>query len=356
MAKEDRLLSQLNTSPTAVKDAALWQVIKQLIKRIRDLEDLIGGGSTTTNITNEIIQQFITGGDIGSGDDGAMGPQGIRGIDGAIGTGGPAGPITVGPMGLNGEDGEDGFPIPGNIGLTGPQGIQGPQGPVTVGPMGMNGEDGEDGFPIPGPVGPNGSTIEDWEGKVICCAGNGDPNLALSTITIFGAAPTPTNITTSQGRVSYFKLRTAITVANIRWYAVGSTTTIYHIAIYKASDDSRVSSDNNPSTVANTWNLIADSFTLNANELYYCVVSADSVGSTAGPVALGNTITSTTGQIRALPTAWPGNLDWDSNYVRSYSFAVVAVTLGVLPNPGNTPTAFSATLTGGMPAIFLDAA
>ena len=193
------------------------------------------------------------------------------------------------------------------------------------------------------------------QSHIIACAGDGNPNLALATIQIESAAPTPTNITISQGRVSYFKLKEPITVVAIRWYGVGATTAIYHIAIYRASDNVRMSADNNPNTTLNAWDTVADSFTLAADTLYYVVVSADTTGTTAGIAALGATTISTAGQIRALPTAWPGNLDWDNNFITSYAFAVVAVTSGVLPDPGNAPTAFAANLTGGMPAIFLDA-
>lgn len=142
MAKEDRLLSQLNTSKTAASDQALWQVIKQLIKRIRDLEALLevngitsgsGGTANTTNIT-QIIQQFDIGGNSGS-DGGEFGPPGMRGIDGSIG---PAGAIgLIGPIGMDGIDGQDGISIQGPIGLTG-----------VAGPMGIPGIDGIDGDSI----------------------------------------------------------------------------------------------------------------------------------------------------------------------------------------------------------------
>lgn len=86
----DRLLTQLNTSGLQVKDNPLYQVIKQLIGIIKDLESVIGGGSgggggssVTNYITN--IQQVLSSEDGGGGNGGEMGPPGVAGISGANG-------------------------------------------------------------------------------------------------------------------------------------------------------------------------------------------------------------------------------------------------------------------------------
>lgn len=76
MANEnlDRLISQINTSPTAKNDYALWQVITQLIRKLKELNALIsasGSGSTINNITN--INQFLDiMSDSGGSDDGSI--------------------------------------------------------------------------------------------------------------------------------------------------------------------------------------------------------------------------------------------------------------------------------------------
>lgn len=360
---QDRLLSQLNQSGLQIKDNPLYQVIKQLIAASKqfqnELESISSSSSSTTVITKE---SSGLPGMIGmAGKDGLPGPPGIKGVSGSTGATGAKGPTTLGPMGLHGKDGLQGFPIPGNrgnTGATGPTGITGSKGPTTIGPMGLNGKDGMPGFSIPGPKGADGSSsIAAWEGNIVACLGDGNPGIGLHGIIIGSNGATPTNIGTVTARISYFRLRTAITVANIRWYAIGSTTAIYHIAIYRASDNVRMSADNNPNTVANTWNSIADSFTLDANTLYYCAVSCDTTGTTGGPISWGQSLATASGSIQVLPTSWPGNLDIDlaTPLISPYAFAQVAVTAGVLPNPGNAPVALAATITGGIPAIFLDA-
>lgn len=158
----DRLLSQLNTSGLQQKDNPLYQVIAELIRQVKrvDNETTTSSGTVITNLTE--ISQFIDlAGNSGDGDSESFivpGQKGDTGSAGAAGSTGATGPLTLGPIGLNGEDGEDGFPIPGNPGAAGSQGIQGIAGPVTLGPMGMDGDDGEDGFPIPGPTGATGAT------------------------------------------------------------------------------------------------------------------------------------------------------------------------------------------------------
>ena len=65
----DRLLSQLNQSQLQQKDNPLYQVIKQLIQRIKELENATG--ITSTTIEQTIFQQFM-GMDDGGGDGGEV--------------------------------------------------------------------------------------------------------------------------------------------------------------------------------------------------------------------------------------------------------------------------------------------
>jgi len=352
--------------PHAIRDLTQPQVAQDIDdnfdsiwEAVKELKALIGTGSSSTPgvIGADGLPGIGMPGD--DGEDGPIGPPGPRGLTGAAGaagTPGAAGPLTIGPMGIDGDDGEDGWTIPGPPGPkgdAGAAGATGAAGPMTLGPMSLEGEPGEDGWP--GPPGPSGDIKQTWEGRIVACAGDGNPNTALTLMSNAVASPTPNNIGTTIGRVSYFKLKRGITVANIRWYSIGSTTSIYHTAIYRASDNARMSSDNSLTTTAAQWDSVADAFTLSPNVLYYCVVSADTTGTTGGPLALSGTIGATTGAIQVVPTSWPGSLDINATtpIIIPYAFANVAVTAGALPDPGNTPTAIT-TWSGGMPAIFLD--
>jgi hypothetical protein len=135
--KEDRLLSQLNQSKTALQDNALWSVIKQLINRLKALESLTNsdsgsGGSSVTNIT-EIIQYLSSGdGDSGGGEESIPipGNTGLTGPAGATGAQGPPFPAFIF---LEQEQAEDILPIPGNTGPTGPTGSTGATGSQAIG-------------------------------------------------------------------------------------------------------------------------------------------------------------------------------------------------------------------------------
>ena len=150
----DRLLSQLNQTQLAQKDNPTYQVIKQLIQRIKDLESLISGGDTT-NITNitQIIQQFGMD-DSGGGDEGGTVP-GTKGDKGDIGNAGPTGPPFPAFIYLEADDPEQLLPIPIK-GDKGDTGSAGPTGPQSIGFV-LQGEDAEDSLFIPGPVGPPGA-------------------------------------------------------------------------------------------------------------------------------------------------------------------------------------------------------
>ena len=167
-------------------------------------------------------------------------------------------------------------------------------------------------------------------------------------------SPTPTNITSTVARISYFTLDTAITVNKIRWYGVGATTGLYHVAVYRDSDSARLAILDDFNTGAATWGNGTFSVTLSANILYFLAVSVDTTGTTAGILSLGPSVAATTGQI-VLPTNWPGNLDINaaSPKIIPYGLAQFAVTAGALPAtaPGR---ANQAAWTGGMPAFFLD--
>lgn len=58
ISSTDRLLAQLNQTQLAQKDNPTYQVIKQLIGRIKELESSIGTTGTSTTVVNETINQI----------------------------------------------------------------------------------------------------------------------------------------------------------------------------------------------------------------------------------------------------------------------------------------------------------
>lgn len=202
----------------------------------------------------------------------------------------------------------------------------------------------------------NYGTTTPWYGRVYAAAGNGDPQLAWSMAVNSGTvAATPTNITTSVARVSYFRLPQDFTVNKIRYYGVGGVTTTYRIAIYNGDTLARILTETAFTTTANTWGEIGSSLALSlaAGQLYFIACSVNATGTTAGVLCLGSSVAPTTGQVQVLPKSFPGNLDIDSGYFPGPMFAQGAVTTGALPDPFPT-VAVQSSWTGGMPLFFLD--
>lgn len=131
MARDDRLdklLARLNISGMRAKDTPLYEVIAELIKRVKELSTetaSVTPGDVVTNITE--IHQRIDLGD-GGGGDGDIGPPGIRGADGATGATGAQGPPFPAFIVMEQESEEIPLPIPGPKGDTGAIGPTGPAG------------------------------------------------------------------------------------------------------------------------------------------------------------------------------------------------------------------------------------
>src|SRR3990167_1497999 len=200
---------------------------------------------------------------------------------------------------------------------------------------------------------PGGGSNPAWYGKLLGCMGNGNPNDLLRNMLHNPIHATPTNITVSVARCAFFRPAANITVNTIRFFGVGATTGVYHVAIYRHSDLTRLTADLSPNTAAQTWGTAATSLglALTAGALYFIAVSVDTTGTTAGMHCLS----ATTGRIGVLPPSWPGNLDIDlaTPIIDPVAFCQFAVSTGALPNPAAT-LALQAAWTGGMPAIFLD--
>lgn len=198
------------------------------------------------------------------------------------------------------------------------------------------------------------STTPSWATKVIGARGDGSPGLLLAMIQQGGvAAPTPTQITTSIARISFFRPVADITINTIRYYGVGTVASRYRVAIYRYSDGARLTGQLLFDTTANTWGAITVSpaITLQSDTLYYIAVAVSGTGTTQGIAACGTGVGATTGQIQTAPQNLPGNLA-AANFLNGY-YAQFAVTNGALPDPAPTLTN-QAAWTGGMPAFWLD--
>lgn len=189
-----------------------------------------------------------------------------------------------------------------------------------------------------------------WEGNIAAASGDGNPNLAFALLLRGNSSPTPTNITTSVARISYFRLRTALTVNKIRYYGRGVTTDVHRIAIYNGDTLARVMTETAFTTASSAWGGIGSGLglVLAAGQLYFIAVAVNATGTTAGVMAYAAPPV----QVFGTPKGWPGNLDVDAGYV-SASYAQGAVTSGALPDPFPTVAAAGA-WSNGMPAFFLD--
>ena len=198
---------------------------------------------------------------------------------------------------------------------------------------------------------PGGGSPPAWKGAIAAAWKDGDPHWILDSMLHNPINATPTNISITVARCAFFKLDTALTVSKIRWFGVGATTGLYHVAIYRVSDLARMAILDDFNTAAQAWGSGAFSCTLAANVLYLLAVAVDTVGTTAGV----HCHSATTGRIGIIPTNWPGNLDIDaaSPKIDAMGFCQFAVTAGALP--ATLPTlVLQAAWTGGMPAFFLD--
>jgi hypothetical protein len=205
---------------------------------------------------------------------------------------------------------------------------------------------------------PGGGSLPVWAGKICAAYGDGNPARALEQMSTQGVAivdATPTNISTSVARISYFILSTDLVVNKVRFYGVGTTTNVYRVAIYRQSTLARLSAETAFSTAANTWGSVYSSLnlTLTAGVLYFIAVSVNATGTTAGVRCLSGSPNTAGPWRNVLPSAWPGNLIASGGFSGAPALGQFAVTTGALPDPAAT-LAVQSGWTGGMPALFLD--
>jgi len=144
-----------------------------------------------------------------AGPQGPQGPSGANGYIGADGATGPQGPQgPTGPSGSNGTIGVDGA-----TGPQGPQGVQGPQGPQGVqgptGPVGTYVATGAtSGFGLSGSANSSGATFTVTSNGTstntpsTLVFRDGDGNIALNTLTVYGDILPAVNNTVSLGSTS----------------------------------------------------------------------------------------------------------------------------------------------------------
>jgi hypothetical protein len=200
-------------------------------------------------------------------------------------------------------------------------------------------------------------------GVIAGAYGDGDPSKLLSMCQNNGVgAATPTFITVTVARCSFFRLPFNMTVNKIRFYGVGATTAIYHAALYRFSDLVRLTDDFNFDTAANTWGSIGDNLglSLTANTLYFMACGVDSTGTTAGILTFssGSSYTSQTGAIAVIPgdKKMAGSLGIDNGNIQSYLFQMtVSFLAGGLVNPATIDIIKGqGAWSGGIPAFWLD--
>lgn len=196
-----------------------------------------------------------------------------------------------------------------------------------------------------------GGSNPPWWGVVAATFGNSDPAVVLARMLHNPLHATPTDISTSVARCSYFRPPANIAVTTIRWFGVGATSGIYRVAVYRVSDGVRMALLENLNTSAQTWGAGAFSCSLAAGVLYLVAVAVNATGTTAGIACHSGS----TGRIGVIPESWPGSLDIDiaTPRIDPVGYVQFAVTSGALPTTLPARVA-QAAWTGGMPAFFLD--
>jgi hypothetical protein len=194
-----------------------------------------------------------------------------------------------------------------------------------------------------------------WHGRLVGCAGDGDPGALMYECQRAGiVGATPTNISTSVARCSAFILPADLNVQRIRAYAIGASAGFYTVALYRLNDLVKLTPTITVRCMPFTWLSLGQklNLTLYKDIPYFIACSANATNTTAGLMCMGGTTTTTTGVINTLPGSLPGNMALTKNYLNSFQFQF-AVTTGALPQPAATLAA-PAAWTGGMPAFWLD--
>jgi len=229
----------------------------------------------------------------------------------------------------------------------------------TIGSTGATGATGSTGSP--GSAGTDGNVVLSYYQKIAGAFGDGNPNTLLYMLNCLGGGtvvnPTPTNISTSVARISYFMLPFDLTVNKIRYWSLAQVTGTYSVALYRYSDLARLTAQIDFDTPAgvNKWGAAGSSLnvSLSKNTLYFLACSVRTTGIVVGVAGFSTQPVTARPHSAVLPSANPGNLAAGNNYVGGAQFGQFAVTSGALPDPAAT-LAVVTSWTGSMPAFFLD--
>jgi hypothetical protein len=227
----------------------------------------------------------------------------------------------------------------------------------SVGATGATGNTGATGSN--GTNGTNGADLaHPWAGKIAGAYADGDPNFMLGAMNrVIGSASdaSPTNISTSVARCSYFMLPFDLTVNKLRYFSIAAINNTYSVAIYRLSDLARLTTQLDFNTAGTkVWGAVGSSLglSLTKNTPYFLACSVRATGS-AGVTCFTGSGNSASPCSAVLPTAQPGNLVPSNGYAGTAAFGQFAVTTGALPTTAAT-LAVQPGWTGGMPAFFLD--
>lgn len=200
--------------------------------------------------------------------------------------------------------------------------------------------------------GGGGGSQAPWRGKVHTLWGDGNPaqqdvNWSFQNTAVSVAAPTPTGIGATVGRLVSCRFETSITVNTLRYFGLASVAN-YTAAIYNGATGARIWTAT--LSVAAGWNAIAlggSAFTLPADTLLWFGIGTTGTGTTAGFRSPASPIANSLGI-----TTLPGNL---AQYLNR--FAQVTLVAGAWPAtlPSLAAAAFaSAGATGTVPIFFAD--
>ena len=199
---------------------------------------------------------------------------------------------------------------------------------------------------------PTSGSNPSWYGKLYGAMGDCNPVTQVEHENMLSVAgPTPTGITTSLARCVQFTPPANITVANIRLFGVGATTSLYKFAIYTVgTSTAKLWDSGTVTTVANTWlNLTTGlPITLTAGTKYWWCVTVVSTGTTAGFRSEAAPLGTNYYGANAAPLG--------GTSLGLSVYAQFAVSTGVFPEtlPSIAAAAYAGGTTGSVPFGYLD--
>ena len=194
-----------------------------------------------------------------------------------------------------------------------------------------------------------GSSAPKWAGKLAVTFGNGNPDIGYQ---LPKSSIAPSNITTSIGRVSLFRLEYDILVDAIRAFTGNAVLSgAYKMALYRVSDGVRLTGELAfDVTAGGSIVLVAPglNLSLSKNILYAAVLTVSSAASSSTAILC---ITATNVAGNDAPLAYAGKMDLDAFDYFSTGWGKVTLTGGALPT--TLPTLQAPGLAQNQPPIFI---